>query len=124
MNRKTIIAIAFGLLLQWVQLGQAMVSSPAPCQTDGPAVHCECCADSPNCPCISESQPAPDAPTLPVLPETLKLPLIHPEEFTPAATPPEPTPEDGAVTSPCPHPAPVAGYRGVRLNVAFCSFVR
>lgn len=118
MTMRTAIAIMLGLLFQWAQVAQSAVRVET-CREIAVA-QCDCCADLPSCPCASDSDDSP--PPLPVLPDTLKLPAVPPAHArVETEEPPVPDVPRNAAS----HPAdvPASGYAGVRLSVAYCSFV-
>jgi hypothetical protein len=120
MNVRTVIAVAFGLLFQWAQMAHAVVSTEAGGNVS--AVHCDCCADLPSCPCASDGEQEPDRSPLPVLPDTVKLPAAKicetrvSLEIADASQTTRRAIEMSMAQA-------VAGYAGVSLAVAFCSFV-
>lgn len=120
MNVKAVITLILGLVFQLAQvLPGAVVASP--CASHGTT--CACCAGQDSCPCAknSESDQKP-APLVPDSGSVLKLPAAKADdtrisiEFI-----------TGNHLSPTVPASPVAGpsggYAGVRLAVAFCTFV-
>ena len=120
MNVKAAIAVLLSLLFQWASVAQCAVSnrtdpSPTP-------VCCDCCAGLPSCPCASDDSEGPGKPPLPVLPDTLKLPaakLVDSRVEIDAPT----APLVPRVAATRPATGAMTGFAGVRLSVAFCSFV-
>jgi hypothetical protein len=120
MNVKIVITIILGLAFQLAQvLPGAVVTSD--CQAVSES--CECCKDAKSCDCAengdSHQKPSP-APL-----ETgnlLKVPAAKSGETHVSMEPCGHTRPDagGAVA---PRAGQAVGYRGVRLSVAFCTFV-
>ena len=121
MKTKAAIALLFGLVFQLAQVlpGMAFVTDCAPV-----AESCACCDGLDSCPCVEESEPGQNPlPLAPYSSPTLKVPLakvtgtrVSPETLS---GPQDPTPSVSAT----PVTGPWTGYTGVRLSVAFCSFV-
>lgn len=120
MNVKTAIAILLSLLFQWAHLAQAAVLIDE-CRSVA-ASHCECCADADSCPCATSEDQAPGRAPLPALPEPLKLPSAKLCE-TRAPLEDAPVPQAALPLAAVPAADTVAGYSGVSLAVAFCSFL-
>lgn len=117
--RETI-AMLLGLVFQLAQvLPVAAVTAPCASQT----VSCECCTDADSCPCVANDESAPKpAPLLPASGSDLKSPLAKSGETRVSLEALE-IPVSPAALEGCPLERPWAGYAGVRLAVAFCSFV-
>jgi len=120
MNLKTVIAISLGLLFQWAQVAQAAVLAGA-CR-DASTAQCECCADLQSCPCATDGGTQQDRPPMPVLPETVKLPAATTCESR-VSLEDAPVPQAACGMHVSPAAVSVAGYTGVSLSVAFCSFL-
>lgn len=121
MGLKTTIALVLGLVFQLAQvLPGAFASAPS-----GPlaANSCECCAGLDSCPCAGNETPAPKpSPLAPASGSDLKLPAAKTDD---TRVSPESLGEirSSAMVAASPVPGPQNGYAGVRLSVAFCSFV-
>ena len=120
MNIRATIALFMGLLLQLSQV-QAFPDAVAAKSCGAESASMSCCASKQVCPCIGESEsteiPAPLAPAAPVL----KLVFIQS-----AATADTALSVAGLAVghhTPRIRAASTAGYPGVPLSVAFCSFV-
>jgi hypothetical protein len=120
MTVKSIIALAMCLLFQWTQVsgvvdqaGQSSVAATA---------HCDCCDGVPSCPCATDDGSRQEHPQLPIQPDTLNVPVVKPSDPR-VELGDAPVPQSQLVISHAPQGAPVVGYAGVRLSVAFCSFV-
>jgi hypothetical protein len=120
MNVKAAITLMLGLVFQLAQVlpGAAVT---APCASQEAA--CACCEDQGSCPCMdngkSEQKPAP---LVPDSGSVLKLPAAKAGDTrvsveSLAGNHPSPAVEASPVAGPS------GGYAGVRLSVAFCSFV-
>jgi hypothetical protein len=120
MNVKAAIAVLLGLLFQWAHLAQAAVLADH-CRNMA-ASHCECCADADSCPCATSEDQEPGRPLPPSLPETLKLPAAKFCE-TRVSLEDAPVPQAAHRVPALPAAETVAGYSGVSLSVAFCSFL-
>jgi hypothetical protein len=119
MSTKATIALILGLVFQLSQVlpGMGAVVNCAPA-----AAACECCDGMDSCPCADEGEPVQTP--LPVAPESgnsLKVPAAKVSgtrvsvEAIPGIQP--------SATVASPLIGPLSGYTGVRLSVAFCSFV-
>ncbi len=121
MNLKAAFALVLGLVLQLGLVAPGASAIPA-CAVETES--CACCADFHSCGCVTNDDGAPQAPSFPA-PESaghLKVPLARAGD--PAAlTPAGPGTASAAHASACPRRGPPAGFEGVRLSVAFCSFV-
>lgn len=121
MNIRATFALIMGLLLQWSMVQAFPDATPAEhCATASAPM--ACCASKQVCPCVvdkgeSGEKPAPLAPASPVL----KLVFV--------GVPSTDNSVEIAAISVAVHGSPyaradsVAGYPGVPLSVAFCSFV-
>lgn len=121
MNLKAISALIMGLLLQWSVVAALPTAEPANACASA-AAPMTCCASAKSCPCLdkqdsSGEKPAPLAPSAP----DLKLVFIE-----------APTTDDNVAATPLSEldsstpqvrAGPTAGFPGVPLSVAFCSFV-
>ncbi|MGC4013676.1 MAG: hypothetical protein QM755_04040 [Luteolibacter sp.] len=112
-----------GLFLALVfQLAQVAPCLAAACTPVGQAVKCACCDKPDACPCASNKtdhdRSTPIAPPAPELKVQLALPSVDPVA-------PEITLLDTAASCGSPEGShdPSAGYSGVPLAVAFCSFL-
>lgn len=120
MVMKTTITLILGLLFQLAQvLPGAVVAMPCVPVAES----CECCEGPDSCPCAENEEPSQQpAPLAPDLGGGVKLPASKADdsrisvEFLL-----ETHPSTHAVA--CPLQGPPNGYQGVRLSVAFCSFV-
>lgn len=120
MNVKAVITLIFGLVFQLAQVLPA-ASVATPCASHGTS--CACCEGADSCPCAkngeSDQKPAPlssDSGSV------LKLSAAKAGDTrisieSLAGNPPSAT----VVASPVAGPS--GGFAGVRLSVAFCSFV-
>ena len=120
MNARIVIALLMGLALQAVQiLPAAMATTACPPAADA----CACCDGPESCPCLDRGDPGPKP--LPALPDgqafgkgSLAAPACTPVQVVSGAV------ERGLSAGSAPAaPRPLAGFPGVRLSVAFCSFV-
>lgn len=120
MNVKAVITLILGLVFQLAQvLPAAAITSPCASHE----VSCSCCEGGDSCPCAknSKSEQKP-APLFPDSGSVLKLPAAKVGDTrvsieSPAGNHPSPTVAASlAAVQP-------GGYAGVRLSVAFCSFV-
>jgi hypothetical protein len=120
MNVKTVIAVTLSLLFQWAQVSYAAVSTEK--NRDVCPVQCDCCSQDISCPCAKDQHPGPERPSHPALPDNLKLPASKLADtrfdLEQMAVPQGPISEGSPFA-----PGSTAGYSGVRLSVAFCSFV-
>lgn len=120
MNAKVIITLILGLVFQLAQvLPGAVVSSSCPSHTES----CGCCKADKSCQCAensdSEQKPAP----VPL--ETgaaFKLPAARVSETGICAVPADGS-ECISRSSTFFHTGVLSGFLGVRLSVAFCTFV-
>jgi hypothetical protein len=121
MNTKLMATLILGLVFQLAQvLPGAIVSNTSRATTES----CACCPDVQSCDCAENGDPEQQAPS-PALPESgrpLKVPAAGADE-TPAPTHPKLAIEAAAKKAACPPLGPIHGYTGIRLSVAFCSFV-
>lgn len=120
MKAKAVITLIIGLVFQLAQILQGAVASP-PCASN--VVSCACCEGLDSCHCANSEEP--DQKPAPLVPDSgngLKLPAAKADET-------RITIESSGKTHPSPAVAaspvagPLCGYAGVRLSVAFCSFV-
>jgi len=120
MNVKAVITLILGLVFQFAQVLPAAAFA-TPCASHGTS--CACCEGADSCPCAKngESKQKP-APLSSDSGNVLKLPAAKADDTrvsieTLRETHPSPTVVASPVTGmPC-------GYAGVRLSVAFCSFI-
>ncbi|MES2438443.1 MAG: hypothetical protein V4584_05235 [Verrucomicrobiota bacterium] len=119
MGLKAIIALFLGLVIQISQVHSGLAASVAACGDMNQSM--SCCEGTRSCPCISESDP--DQKPAPLIPATVELKWFvtrshEPDRFLAAVAPLEnPVPAVSRVRE------NRAGYSGVPLSVAFCSFV-
>ncbi len=119
MNAKLAISLILGLVFQLAQVLPAAVI-PSPCQTQ--AHSCACCPDASSCDCAENDTPDKKPAPAPFTASDLKLPAMKPVE---TRVPLETQPAPASAARPASHAfvAPIHGYHGVSLSVAFCSFV-
>jgi hypothetical protein len=117
---KPVITLLLALVFQIGQMVPAAVLPQDECALA--AVPCECCAGPSSCHCASDDGPVREQQP-PIHPgASVKAPVIKLADTRVAVetsgdiTPP-------ATATPAQAAAPVTGYHGVRLSVAFCSFV-
>jgi hypothetical protein len=120
MNVKAVITLILGLVFQLAQVLPAAAVA-APCASRGTS--CACCEGADSCPCAknSESEQKP-APLAPDSGSVLKLPAAKADDtrvFIESLAGNQPS-STVAVSLAV---VPSGGYAGVRLSVAFCSFV-
>jgi hypothetical protein len=122
MNVNLALTLILGLVIQLAQvLPGAIVASSCPVTV---AQSCECCPDSQSCDCARNGEPDHHAPS-PALPETgslLKVPIAKSDEPLVSVRRWKETGASGQSTASS-RGEPVHGYTGVRLSVAFCSFI-
>ncbi len=120
MNVKSVIALILALVFQLVQV----LPTTAAIEFCAPVVSsCECCDPADSCPCAGNDE-TPQNPT-PLSSESgnsLKIPLAKASGIrlsieTVAGTQPSAVMAVPSITG------QLSGYTGVRLSVAFCSFV-
>jgi hypothetical protein len=120
MSMKTTIALIFGLVFQLSQVlpGTEAVKDCAPV-----ASSCGCCADLDSCPCADDGEPLRSP--MPLVPDNGSSSKILVAKVSDTCVAVE------SAQSPAHKPTVVAprfgchlsGYAGIRLSVAFCSFV-
>ena len=117
---KTTIALILGLLFQLAQVLPGAVAA-TPC---APAAEsCECCASADSCPCVENEEPSQKpAPLAPDSGSVLKLPAAKADDSRISFESSRYAASSASAAS-SPLQCPTSGYRGVRLAVAFCSFV-
>jgi hypothetical protein len=120
MTVKSIIALAMCLLLQWMQISGVVEHAAQPSQAA--SAHCNCCEGIPSCPCATDEGPRRETPPIPIQSDILKVSAVKPSD-TRIEPDDVPAPRLRRVISQAPQASPLAGYAGVRLSVAFCSFV-
>jgi hypothetical protein len=120
MNVKSAIAIMLGLLFQWAQVAQAALSA-GDCGKVS-ASHCECCAGLDSCPCATNGDQESERPQPPILPQSAKLPAAKLCE-TRVSLEDAPVLQTSGRIHVSPSAESLAGYAGVSLAVAFCSFL-
>jgi hypothetical protein len=122
MKMKTAIALIFGLVFQLSLVLPGMAAVMADCAPV--AESCECCADLDSCPCAKEGEPMQKP--LPMAPDSgqnLKAPLAKITGTRISLETISGPPSSAATVAATPVTGPWTGYTGVRLSVAFCSFV-
>jgi hypothetical protein len=108
------------LVFQLAQVLPAAVLS-SPCQATQES--CECCAGARTCDCAENSDPDQKPAPVPPAPRgELKVPAVKPAEINVAVVSLH-DPELSVTATFTPLAGSVSGYTGVRLSVAFCSFV-
>lgn len=121
MNLKAAYAVILGLVFQLAQvLPAAVITAPCPI----PAEKCDCCSDAESCPCVDnheaplQPQPPPGEPAA----AGVKIPAAR---WTPATSWQAPRLPQPASHHPGARPPAGTGtaFPGIRLSVAFCSFV-
>jgi hypothetical protein len=116
------ITLILGLVFQLAQvLPGAAITSPSQVAFGEP---CACCPDVQSCDCAENGDPEQETPP-PALPESgrlLKVPAAKADDSPVSANPRGETAAT-AKTADCPRDGPAHGYTGIRLSVAFCSFV-
>lgn len=120
MNIRATIALFMGLLLQWSMVQAFPDTIPAKsCGSESASM--ACCASKQVCPCLDQSEssekPAPLAPTSSVLKLIFAAVPATDDSVETTAIPP------AVQVSPHTKASSTAGYPGVPLSVAFCSFV-
>ena len=120
MGLKTTITLILGLLFQLAQVLPGAVAA-TPCAPV--AESCGCCAGPDSCPCAENGEPLQTpAPLAPDVGGSVKLPAAKADDTRVSVEFLREThPSTHAVA--CPLQGPPSGYLGVRLSVAFCSFV-
>jgi hypothetical protein len=120
MDLKTVITLILGLVFQLAQVLPGAVAT-APCQTV--STSCECCEGAESCDCAangdSNQRPSP-APL--ESGNLLKVPAARSVGTHVSADLPRET-QPSAIAAVLPETAPSIGYTGIRLSVAFCTFV-
>lgn len=117
---KPAITCLLALIFQLAQVLPVASASASPCETV--ARCCGCCEGGTACDCVKEDAPAPSQPAAPDTEGGVKIPSLNPAETNiPLVSLREVVPA-GPVRATPQWVLPV-GYPGVRLAVAFCSFV-
>jgi hypothetical protein len=120
MNVKPVITLILGLVFQLAQMMPAAVVT-SPCASHG--VSCACCAGPDSCHCADNSEP--NQKPSPLAPEpgtSLKFPNAKAED-TRVSVESIRKIHSSATVAASPVAGAPGGYAGVRLSVAFCSFV-
>jgi hypothetical protein len=119
---KLAITLILGLIFQLAQVVPgASFTSPSHAAFGEP---CACCPDVQSCDCAENGDPEQQTPS-PALPESgrlLKVPAAKTDD-SPVSPKPQREIATTAKTAACPRDGPAHGYTGIRLSVAFCSFV-
>jgi len=120
MNVKTMISLILVLAFQLAQILSGMaVNTPCPSH----AQSCACCLAGKICHCADHGNPDPQPPPAPFeSSRLLQLPAMTRVETQVCADLWRATASSAAVMV-HPHPASAGGFAGVRLAVAFCSWV-
>jgi hypothetical protein len=120
MNVKAVITLILGLVFQ---LAQVLPSAVMASSCSSHEVSCACCAGPDSCPCAKngESEPKP-APLSSDSGSVLKLPAAKAGE-TRVSIESLGENQSSPTEAASPVAGPSSGYAGVRLSVAFCSFV-
>ena len=121
-NVKTAIALILGLVFQLSLVVPRMATAMTDCAPM--AESCECCAGLTSCPCAEEVEPTQKP--LPLAPDsgqTLKAPLAKVTGTRVGLETISDTQATAFTVIAGPIAGPPIGYTGVRLSVAFCSFV-
>ena len=120
MNVKAAITLILGLVFQLAQVlpGGAVTMPCAPV-----AQACGCCAGLDSCPCAENGEPAQKpSPLSSESGSVLKIPVAKSAEPRVTMEVVEENRQSATVAA-CPFAGLPTGYNGVRLSVAFCSFV-
>jgi hypothetical protein len=120
MNVKAAIALILGLVFQLAQAvpGAAVTMPCAPV-----AEACGCCAGPDSCPCAETGEPAQKpSPLSSDSGGILKIPVAK-SAGPRVSLETVPETRQSVTLAACPPAGPPTGYHGVRLSVAFCSFV-
>lgn len=113
------IAIMLGLVIQLVQVRSCPTSAPSqPCAATAAM---RCCEGKHTCPCAKESQPAQKP--APVVAAAVDLKWIGSKPAEPLRVGPVEFPTGNHALLPAALARAHAGYEGVPLSVAFCTFV-
>jgi hypothetical protein len=109
--------LALVFQLAWLPLHAAQEGS---C---GPAMQCDCCDAVSGCSCIADENPAPATPQWPLQPgTTAELPQLRCVDAR-VTVEGQPIFQPAPATHDSPAPVIKVGYHGVKLSVAFCSFL-
>jgi hypothetical protein len=121
MDLKTIITLMLGLVFQLAQVLPGAVVSMAP---GLPAVSsCDCCSGPDSCPCAeNEEFPPEQAPLVPPSGNVVKSPAAKANDSRVNISSLAEI-HQSAMVATSPLSGPLNGYAGIRLSVAFCSFV-
>ena len=121
MHFKAAITLLLALVFQLGQVLPAAVLAQDDCALA--AAPCECCAGPSSCHCAKDNGTNPGQRQTPIQSDaSLKAPAIKPADTRVAVeTSGDITPS--ATATPVPDAGSITGYHGVRLSVAFCSFV-
>lgn len=120
MDLKTVITLILGLVFQLAQVLPGAVAT-APCQTV--STSCDCCEGARSCDCAAngDSNQTPSPAPL-ESGNLLKIPAAKSVETHVSADLPRET-QPSANAAVLPETVPSIGYTGIRLSVAFCTFV-
>ena len=121
MAMKTLISLLLGLAFQLAQVLPGVVVT-APCAAAGVEA-CKCDACGKSCCCAKSGQPVPKPLPLPFSSKSLFKGMAMQTATTRVAAHAWHDLGPVATLAAAPHSAPPAGFAGVRLAVAFCSFV-
>ena len=120
MPLKSVITLILGLVFQLAQVLPGAVTT-APCQTVSKS--CDCCKGAQSCDCaVNEDSNQKPSPAPLESGNLLKFPAAKSVETHVSADFPRETPPS-AIATVFPKTEPTIGYTGIRLSVAFCTFV-
>ena len=120
MHIRTLITMLLGLAFQLAQVLPGGAVSP-PCAA--PVAACECCAGSQACCCMKSEAPDPKPAPQPLQAGDFLKSLAMKTAETQVSAVPWHAAGLSALLAVAPPTAPPGGYSGVRLAVAYCSFV-
>jgi hypothetical protein len=122
MNMKTAIALVLGLVFQLSQVIPGMAAAMTDCAPV--AESCECCDGLTACPCAEKGDPTrKPLPLAPDSSQSLKAPLARITGTRVSLETTSGTQAASTAVTATPVTGPWPGFTGVRLSVAFCSFV-
>ncbi len=119
-NMKLAIALILGLAFQLAQVMPVAAALSSSCHAV--AKSC-CCSDSQSCPCMDEGEPTQKPSPAPIHSgNEVKIPAMKSTDTLVSVRSSRQIPSVATVEIPSPT-EPFVGFTGVRLSVAFCSFV-
>jgi hypothetical protein len=120
MNVKSVITLLLALVFQLAQV----LPTAAAAESCAAAVSCcDCCDPMDSCPCAGNDEtPQQPAPLSSESGNSLKIPVAR-ASWTRVSVESAPGTRPLAAVAAPPLPGHLSGYTGVRLSVAFCSFV-